>query len=716
MAYLAKLLNKVGDQTVSSQKEDILDAFAEVKQELEEKLTKAEEKLTKAEEKLSEKDQMLRKAYQQLSEKERKLSEKDQKLSEKDQRLSEKDQKLSEKDQKLDETYQKLSETERKLHEDIIKLKDELLEALRNAVLSREYLAKMAASTTFQKLSRRAFSEMSANLNDCPWQAMLQEDGVPSGAADGDNYGIPALQNVVYHTNDGVVTAKLITDESEAVCHRPNWTSETNRQKGLMTMSELLNKVHARSLHWDLGISTKPTLRYLKPDGHGRIDKKQSPRHVAGQAVLIEVKATDKMNVSETCEQILEYCVLLLELDPQRKHVVVFLTDLKTWRLFKVTRRIFDQPLDEAAKKQAILCSLEYPWKKEGQERVLGLEMLAYLGTLSRAALGLSPQVEQLQHHLIDTFLGGGLTATVYKLDDGRVLKLAHDNENARKDLASEVDILLELKGKVEGLPYSSFVPALDTSEPTGTESCTSFIFKPYGQRLAAATLAPVMIREFLDFLRWLHEKAKVYHGDVSYRNMLQAPKDWAEENCTSPTPQIVLIDWGLSKKIPPSGVTQGAQGTPATLSQSMLESIISGKSGSFNYAVADELESAVKSLILILAPSVKREITFIIFDKPTSSRRATVYKRLKQAWDSLLKPTGLWAICQKRDYTGIAAWFSSPDNRFFVEHASVTSSLQQQLPVQQEEEVVPVRRSKRLSQSRPGKPTSKKANRSKRK
>eukprot|EP00730_Choanoeca_flexa_P008322 TRINITY_DN12476_c0_g1_i1.p1 TRINITY_DN12476_c0_g1~~TRINITY_DN12476_c0_g1_i1.p1 ORF type:complete len:731 (+),score=140.52 TRINITY_DN12476_c0_g1_i1:3-2195(+) len=663
--------------------------------------------------------------------------------AERDKERAERDKEQVERDK--EQVEQKLIKVESD-KEHAVQKKDELFETLlqakRHANAAHD---EMRSTKQFQSLSRRAYAEMSVK-KDCSWQAMLQEgvdagedddevddddsdggvdDNKPSNKHDDEHddehddngvvpdYGVPALEDVEYTTHrSGKVVANLIGREKSTrkTCHRPRWTDEAHRQNGLKAMSVLLNKVQSNRLHWDLSISSTPTLRYLKPDGHGRIDKQQPARHAAGQAVLIEVKATDKMNASETRGQILEYCTTLLQMDPRRKHVLVFLTDLETWRLYKVTRLIF-QPFVGVSRTQGILCSHDYPWKQEGKSGVLGFEMLAHLGSRSNNELGLSPQTKQLQHHLIDTFLGEGLTATVYKLDNGRVLKLARASSKAREDVKAEVDILVHLREHDIDMQYKTFFPHVRESKLTKNgEGCKFFTFKPSGQRLAAAVLIPAMIQEFLVFLRWLHEDAKIYHGDVSYRNMLQAPNDWTRTG-VSRTPQIVLIDWGLSRSIPSSGVTRGAQGTPATLSQSMLKSIVAGRAGSFKYTVADELESTVKSFILILAPSVKRGIKLILGDKSAAahapSREAIIYKRLMLAWDSLLKPTGLLALCQASAYDKIAAWFCNPNNRYFVMHPSHISPSRQS--AQQQDKNVRSS-SKRKPQSRQGGLATKKA------
>jgi hypothetical protein len=132
-------------------------------------------------------------------------------------------------------------------------------------------------------------------------------------------------------------------------------------------------------------------------------------------------------------------------------------------------------------------------------------------------------------------------------------------------------------------------------------------------------------------------------------------------------------VDWGFAAPREDAKFRGQPQGTPFTLSQNALHYALLAKQGDdvsgYAYTPSDELESAVKSLLLIISPSLKRCLKNAI--SAASSRRADTMTRhtydvLKQCWDDVLSGTGLLELCSDCNYSGIVDWLTSNDRLFF--------------------------------------------------
>lgn len=159
----------------------------------------------------------------------------------------------------------------------------------------------------------------------------------------------------------------------------------------------------------------------------------------------------------------------------------------------------------------------------------------------------------------------------------------------------------------------------------------------------------------------------------------------------------LLLVDWGFAgplSKTPSSKV----YGTPYTMSQKVLASFILAKlkdqddvadirarfkpiAGDGVYTVQDELESAVKSLLLILSPTLKRCIRRgVVLDRTrrilttSAAPGAAPYVVLWDCWQELLGDTELLDLCRAESYDGIVKWFEAKKRLLFWQSASFTS------------------------------------------
>jgi len=122
--------------------------------------------------------------------------------------------------------------------------------------------------------------------------------------------------------------------------------------------------------------------------------------------------------------------------------------------------------------------------------------------------------------------------------------------------------------------------------------------------------------------------------------------------------PEVERAEYDLAE------VPESTEGQDASLREK-FEGVLEGLEGPLGYTVADELESAAKSLLLILLPSLRRGLKQALAAQ--KSRRtytdtaASTYATLWQGWDDLL--TGneeLLQLCQANDYEGLVQWFTS--------------------------------------------------------
>jgi hypothetical protein len=86
----------------------------------------------------------------------------------------------------------------------------------------------------------------------------------------------------------------LLTRRHTVIAHNPAWASVTNEAELQTVLKEtiapLLNTLSS-SLCWDFSIENTPTLRGLKPDGHGRVlEGNVFAKSIPHVAVLVQVK------------------------------------------------------------------------------------------------------------------------------------------------------------------------------------------------------------------------------------------------------------------------------------------------------------------------------------------------------------------------------------------------------------------------------------------
>jgi len=159
----------------------------------------------------------------------------------------------------------------------------------------------------------------------------------------------------------------------------------------------------------------------------------------------------------------------------------------------------------------------------------------------------------------------------------------------------------------------------------------------------------------------------------------------------------LLIVDWGLARALD-DGLT-GPHGTPFTMSQKMLAAYVLARLGpggdpdlvqrfkgivkcdplKVKYTVADELESVVKSLLLILSPSLRRcirqRLDMQSMHEPESSPAAEVFVVLWDCWQDLLQSQReVLQLCLDKDYDGIVAWFANGERLMFLESAHVKS------------------------------------------
>lgn len=142
----------------------------------------------------------------------------------------------------------------------------------------------------------------------------------------------------------------------------------------------------------------------------------------------------------------------------------------------------------------------------------------------------------------------------------------------------------------------------------------------------------------------------------------------------------ILLVDWGcahedgLATTMPAAAVS----GTPLTMSQKTLaylaqdhhptrsaafETDLAYSREKYVYTSADELESAAKSILLILSPTLKRSIRHQL----SSRSRRSIESVLWDCWHDVL-PQELLAMCREGRYSDIASWTTSNERLLFYQ------------------------------------------------
>jgi hypothetical protein len=439
--------------------------------------------------------------------------------------------------------------------------------------------------------------------------------------------------------------------------------------------------------------------------------------------------------------------VQLLKLDKTRLFVYGILTDLHNFCLVKVMRVASDNPDTFSVELQRTEL-LRY----EAGNPCCGFHIMASLTSMPPKKLGMWPLVGKLNEFRVTQYLGSGHEASVYRVEalEGKVSTalrlLRHDLhnpgaaqrtaeetaeppagssqfENERRvlaDLAMYDWKLPRISGDTDGEDGAALTPVPDTSPapwlnalehvPAVLPSQEEFVFhiSPEGQRLTSANIRAVYLDQLMYFLCWLHNDVQRFHRDLSYNNLLVAPKGWRklpsehdDDKCCSPSEYdddkccLPLIDWEFSIPREQSSKDDAFKGTALTMSQHQLEAVMrflvsqlatdSGaqhtESVSFEYTVQDELEAAVKSVLLVLSHSLKRRLKQEAIKNSAEETRVASMLRLKSGsarqrrlqrkrhlfqhvydvWDRVLPSIGtVIRLCKAHDYAGLATYLKT--------------------------------------------------------
>lgn len=386
--------------------------------------------------------------------------------------------------------------------------------------------------------------------------------------------------------------------------------------------------------------------------------------------------------------QILEYCLALFESDKGRGHLYVLLTDLNRCRLFHVTS---DYKTLGAI---AVKCTTIFKWYDSAKDNLVGLQVLRHLGNMTREQLGMNPVLEQVgHHHEVVNSLGEGASTRVYEVlgEPGKaniVFKLARNLEGASERLERERNVLTKLQLKLQASkshddtdPRFKVLNALDhfprLRNIPGVKDSLLWL-QPVGRALTCLHLLPQHVVHLMGALYLLHEQ-NIVHGDVSFHNMVLAPADWWTvdvSESTSSSNVLVLIDFDQSETVSEGG---GARGTALTMSQDCLLAWCLASDASlqeqdqraknrwsqlkerFRYRKEDDLESAVKSVLLTAYPLMKRRLKQHHPARLPASN-ATMCFSVWQFWETVL-PMDVRALCRALDYGGLVDWLTA-DNR----------------------------------------------------
>lgn len=136
---------------------------------------------------------------------------------------------------------------------------------------------------------------------------------------------------------------------------------------------------------------------------------------------------------------------------------------------------------------------------------------------------------------------------------------------------------------------------------------------------------------------------------------------------------RLLLVDWGAASRKEAS--RSRISGTALTMSQKTLAYLAdppfehehhAASQHTYVYTEADELESAAKSVLLILSPTLKRSLRQRLagVNKPTS------FSLLWQSWNDVLSHHDLLPLCRDMKYRAVADWLTSNDRLFFYQQA----------------------------------------------
>jgi hypothetical protein len=207
--------------------------------------------------------------------------------------------------------------------------------------------------------------------------------------------------------------------------------------------------------------------------------------------------------------------------------------------------------------------------------------------------------------------------------------------------------------------------------------------FDRVGDKLTCANIRGFHPVQLFWFLRWLHRDAGRFHRDLSYNNLLVDEVDGS----------LLLIDWEFSMDQSEAEHDDAFKGTPLSMSQRQLGAVAEFLNSEikklkplarrqeqlipFTYMVQDELEAAVKSILLILSPSLKRRLKQQAVKNCAEQNRIGpawqgsenirdrlrvklgMYEHVHGVWERVL-PAQVLLWCEGKDYEALGDWLST--------------------------------------------------------
>eukprot|EP00730_Choanoeca_flexa_P008445 TRINITY_DN12487_c1_g6_i1.p1 TRINITY_DN12487_c1_g6~~TRINITY_DN12487_c1_g6_i1.p1 ORF type:complete len:298 (+),score=47.34 TRINITY_DN12487_c1_g6_i1:1026-1919(+) len=296
---------------------------------------------------------------------------------------------------------------------------------------------------------------------------------------------------------------------------------------------------------------------------------------------------------------------------------------------------------------------MDFDWHSD--TGMCGWKLMMAFAAMPLEKLGFPADALEFGSYPIQRWIGAGSSAAVYELgrpegrlptvlkvftqrqgdaSSNRAISRGEESTTARKDLAaSEADELVDLNKPLAAAGSTdTSAGAYDTSdiEARIARLCLSTAdalrhiprllsrkrnlleLCPKAKRLTGSELKLEHVEQLFRTLYWIRCTKHYLHGDLSHRNVMLAPSNWRDGITASDDGQLVLVlfDSGFARPIDETGSVDEAKsvnGTPVSMSQRSLEAcdgLLAGEFTDYRYSIADELESAVKTALLIAWPS----------------------------------------------------------------------------------------------------------------
>jgi hypothetical protein len=238
--------------------------------------------------------------------------------------------------------------------------------------------------------------------------------------------------------------------------------------------------------------------------------------------------------------------------------------------------------------------------------------------------------------------------------------------------------------------------------------------FRPIATPALFLNLKRQHVEEFVALLQGLHRRGW-FHCNISHHSIMLADHNWQvtlpgresslgrswlplvvksvkrgslllwlADLLTSEPQTVILLDWGSATKKNSEALNYARPGTQFTASQRTLAQIVrklpvhvdpqfeAQQEMAYLYTEADELESAVKALLVILSPtllrSIKQQMAAVDLRRDMRSARGGALYVLWECWQALL-PAEVFALCEAHDYKGVAAWLLSKERLLLFEY-----------------------------------------------